>query len=130
MFECKTHLGGETAGAEVRSTGVGVVVTRGIATVLLKVVSRLITGAGYILLIPPDPKGALVVTEVLRRKRIEYCGILTSSTGWKCLTKLWLTVLNSLHKTTKIEGIKSPFISRFHIKKKHPGMQFSIVNDI
>ena len=102
MFECKTYLGGETARAEVRSTRAGAVVTMGMATVLLEVVSRLITGARYIMLTPADPMDTLVTVVVLRKERIEYWRILTS-VGQKCLTKLWSSVTISLCDTTSQE---------------------------
>ncbi len=65
MSEHKTYLGGETARDEVNSARVGSVVTMKVQTVSLEVVSWLITGAEYIVLIPTDPKEVLVTTVVL-----------------------------------------------------------------
>ncbi len=114
--ECLTHrtyLGGETARDEVNSTREGAVVTMGIETVSLEVVSRLITGVGYIVLIPTDPKDAVVTTVVLRKERIEYWRILTSSMGQKCLTKLWSLITISLHDMT-IKDTKDKELLKFY----------------
>ncbi len=100
MSEHRTHLGGETARDEENSARVGSVVTVDTEVVSLEDVITLITGIEYIVLTTTDPKDAEVTIVVLRKEKIEYWRILTSSLGWKCLTKLWLSVTISFHETT------------------------------
>ncbi len=52
-------------------------------TVSLEVVSRLITGVGYIMLTATDPKDAVVTTVDLRKEKIGNWGILTFSASQK-----------------------------------------------
>ncbi len=81
MVECKPHLGGETARVEVRSIKAGAVAMR--VETPLEVVAKLIMGAKYIVLTSTDPKDREVTMVVLRKERIEYWRMLTSSVGWK-----------------------------------------------
>ncbi len=68
--------------------------------VSLEDVITLITGIEYIVLTATDPKDAVVMMVVLRKERIEYWRILTSSMGQKCLTELWPSVTISFHDMT------------------------------
>ena len=88
MSEHRTYLGGETARDEVNSARVGSVVTVDTEAVSLEDVIMLITGVGYIMLTPTDPKDVVDMMIVLWKERIEYWGILTFGMSQKRMTKL------------------------------------------